>query len=136
MGGAYSKARTPGCAYNFSVRRDHILHLVVVKVVACLAWWCRGKTFITKYVISDDIDDIQNPIETSDILLSCTWVCMHLDGSTFSESLPERTCHFEPPEHVPRTSARAQTCVRDPGGLPACHGAESTRKDRRLEGKK
>ena len=43
---------------------------------------------------------------------------------------------FEPPEHVPRTSARAQTCVRDPGGLPACHGAESTRKDARSEEKK
>ena len=54
---------------------------------------------------------------------------MGLDGSTCSESLPERTCHFEPPEHVPRTSARAQSCVRGPGGLPACHGAKSTRKD-------
>ena len=35
---------------------------------------------------------------------------MHLDGFTCSESLPKRTRHFEPPEHVPRTSARAQTC--------------------------
>ena len=61
---------------------------------------------------------------------------MGLDGSTCSDSLPERTCHFEPPEHVPRTSARAQTCVRGPGGLPACHGAESTRKDPRPEEKK
>ena len=61
---------------------------------------------------------------------------MSLDGSTCSESLPERTCHFEPPEHVPRTSTRAQTCVRGPGGLPACHGAESTRKDPRPEKKK
>ena len=53
-----------------------------------------------------------------------------------SECLPERTCDFEPPEHVPRTSARAQTCVRGPGGLPACHGAESTRKDPQPEEKK
>ena len=66
----------------------------------------------------------------------CTWVRVHLDGSTRSESLPERTFHFEPPEHVPRTSARAQTCVRGPGGLPAFHGAESTRKDPRPEEKK
>ena len=44
--------------------------------------------------------------------------------------------HFEPPEHVPQTPARAQTCVRGPGGLPACHGAESTRKDPRPEQKK
>ena len=56
---------------------------------------------------------------------------MHLDCSTCSESLPERTCYFETPEHVPRTSARAQTCVRGPAGLPACHGAESTGKDSR-----
>ena len=54
---------------------------------------------------------------------------MDLDGSTCSECLLECTCHFEPPEHVPRPSARAPTCVRGPGGLPACHGAESTRKD-------
>ena len=58
---------------------------------------------------------------------------MGLDGSTCSDSLPERTCHFEPPEHVPRTSARTQTCVRGPGGLPACHGVESTGKDPRPE---
>ena len=60
---------------------------------------------------------------------------MHLDGFTCSESLPKRTRHFEPPEHVPRTSARAQTCVRGPGGLLACHGAVSTRKDPRPEEK-
>ena len=64
------------------------------------------------------------------------WVCMGLDGSTCSESLPERTCHFQPPEHVPLTSAGAQTCVLGPGGLPVCHGAESTRKDPRPEEKK
>ena len=75
-------------------------------------------------------------IEPSDIILTCTGVCMDLDGSTCSESLPERTCHFEPPEHVPRTSARAQTCVWGPGGLPVCHGAECTRKDPRPEEKK
>ena len=61
---------------------------------------------------------------------------VHLDGSTCSESLSERTCHFEPPEHVLRSSARTQTCVRGPGGLPACHAAESTRKDPRPEEKK
>ena len=66
----------------------------------------------------------------------CTWVCMGLDGSTCLESLSERTCHFEPPEHVPRTSARAQTCARGPGGLPACHGAEGTRNDPLPEEKK
>ena len=31
---------------------------------------------------------------------------MHLDGSTCSESLPYQTCHFETPEHVPRTTAQ------------------------------
>ena len=69
----------------------------------------------------------------SDILFTCAWVCMHLDGSTCSECLPERTCHFQPPEHVPRTSAGAQTCVLGPGGLTVCHGAESTRNDPRPE---
>ena len=41
---------------------------------------------------------------------------MGLDGSTCSESLPVGTC--QPTEHVPRTSARAQTYAvvsgRDP----------------------
>ena len=66
----------------------------------------------------------------------CTWVCMGRDGPKCSECLPAQTCHFEPQEHVPRTSARTQTCVWDPGGLPVCHGAESTRKDPRPEEKK
>ena len=64
------------------------------------------------------------------------WVCMDLDGSTCSECLPERTCHFQPPEHVPRTSTGAQTCVWGPCGIPVCHGAESTTKDPRPEEKK
>ena len=68
--------------------------------------------------------------------LTCTWLCMRLDGSTYSECLPERTGGSEPSEHVPRTSGKVQTCVRDPGGLPACHGAESTRKDPRPKAKK
>ena len=57
-------------------------------------------------VRSDDIDDIQDPRyrmrrrtffqPVNNVV--CTWVCMGLDGSTCSECLPERTCHFEPPE--------------------------------------
>ena len=58
------------------------------------------------------------------------------DGSTHSECLPGQTCHFDPPEHVSRTSARAQTWVRGPDGLPACHGAESTSTDQRPKEKK
>ena len=46
------------------------------------------------------------------------------------------TCHFEPPEHMPRTSARVQTCALYPGVLSAFYGAESTRKDPRPEEKK
>ena len=41
--------------------------------------------------------------------------------------------HFEPHEHVPRTSARAPWCT---GGVPECPGAGSTRKDPRPEEKK
>ena len=73
--------------------------------------------------------------ELLDVVLTCTWVFMRVDGSTCSESLPERTCHFEPPEHLPRTSTRAQAFVRGPGGLPSRHWAESTRKDPRPEEK-
>ena len=61
---------------------------------------------------------------------------MGLDGPTCSESLPVGTCDFEPPEYVPWTSARVKLAPRCPGGLPACHGAESTRKDPRPEEKK
>ena len=61
---------------------------------------------------------------------------MGLDGSTCSECLPKRTCHFQPPEHVPRTSVGAQTCVWGPCGLPVCYGAKNTRKDPRPEEKK
>ena len=68
-----------------------------------------GKNFsLTKKVLSGDIDDIPIPKishETSDVVLTCTWVCRGLDGSTCSESLPERTWDFQPPEHV-RLNAR------------------------------
>ena len=43
--------------------------------------------------------------------LTCAWVSMGLNGSTCSECLPVVTCKFEPPEHVPRTTARAHTCA-------------------------
>ena len=43
---------------------------------------------------------------------------MGLDASTCSECLSEGTCHFEPPERVPRTSARAQTCALVSGRAP------------------
>ena len=46
----------------------------------------------------------------SDILLTCTWACVGLDGSACSECFLERTCHFQPPEHVPRTSAGPRFC--------------------------
>ena len=36
---------------------------------------------------------------------------MGLDGSTCSECLLVVTCDFEPPEHVPRISARARNCA-------------------------
>ena len=32
--------------------------------------------------------------------LTCTWVCIDLDGSTCSECLSVVTCDFEPPEHA------------------------------------
>ena len=37
------------------------------------------------------------------------WVSMGLDGCTCSECLPVVTCDSEPPEHMPRTSARPHT---------------------------
>ena len=58
--------------------------------------------------------------------------CMGLGGSACSECVPELTCHFRPPEHVPRVSAGPRT----PGGIPVCQGAESTRKDPRPREKK
>ena len=53
-----------------------------------------------------------------------------------SEYLPVGTCDFEPPERVPWISARPKLAPWCPGGLPACHGAENTRKDPRPEEKK
>ena len=58
--------------------------------------------------VSSILNDMRDP---SDIFLTCTWICMGLDGSTCSECLPVVTCDLEPPEYVPRTSARAQPCA-------------------------
>ena len=61
---------------------------------------------------------------------------MGLDGSTFSECLPDRTCLFQPPEHVPRTSDRAQPCIWGPGGLPVWHRAERPEEGKMPKGEK
>ena len=39
--------------------------------------------------------------------------------------------HFERPQHMPRSSAGAQTCVAITYGPPACPASRSARKDRR-----
>ena len=81
-----------------------------------LARWRRGKTDkpFLHHVMSDNNSDVQNPTylvshEPPNTFGTGIWVCMGLDCSTCSECLPVDTCDFEPPEHVPRNSARAQT---------------------------
>ena len=49
--------------------------------------------------------------EPSDIILTCKWVCKVLNGPACSECFPVGACDFEPPQHVPRTSARAHICA-------------------------
>ena len=71
--------------------------------------------------MSDDIDDIQDPryhMSRRTFFLTCTWVCFGMVGSTCSECLPVVTCDFEPPEHVPRISARAHICAVVLGRAP------------------
>ena len=59
---------------------------------------------------------------------------LHWPGWLYVLGIPPRAdMPLWPPEYVPRTSARAQTYVRGPDGLPACDGAESTRNDPRPE---
>ena len=114
------------------------IHLIVLDVVVCLTVGVRESLFHHQGM-SDDIDDIQDTnyhMSRRTFLekkLACAWVCRGLDGFTCLERLPERTCDFERPEHVPRTSARAQTFTRVPCGVPECHGAEKTRKRPQLE---
>ena len=45
------------------------------------------------------------------LFLSCTWVCMGLDGSTCSELFPVGTCHFEPPEQPCAVMSGRAPCV-------------------------
>ena len=110
-----SQVKMPCHRAVMCVKRDHILHLIVLKVVACLACWCLWKPFPSQNNVWRHWWHSRSQIwhGPSDILLTCTWVCRGLDGpsSTCSECLPEGTCDFEPPEHVPRTSAGAHTCA-------------------------
>ena len=48
---------------------------------------------------------------------------------------PSGLATLNPPEHVPRTSTMAQTGVRGPGGLPACHGADREHEERLAAGR-
>ena len=70
------------------------------------------------------------------------WVCMGLDGCMCSEYLPERTCHFQPPEHVARIlrpGPKLAYGVR-PGSLcamePRARGKTRGRKRKMPKGKK
>ena len=49
--------------------------------------------------------------------------------TTACNSPPRGDVRLLPPENVARTSARAQTCVRGPRELSACHGVRSTKND-------
>ena len=87
------------------------IYLTVYQVVACLACWCRGKLFHHQ-VMSDDIDDIQDPRY---YISRRTFFYPVLGFARAWMALRARnvlgTGDFEPPEHVPRTSARAHTCA-------------------------
>ena len=96
---------------RLSFRGHGDFYLIVLKAVACLASWCRENTFPSPSNVwwHRRHSRSQRSHGPSDIFYNCTWVCMGLDGSTRSECLPVVTCDFEPPEHVPRTSARVHT---------------------------
>ena len=89
--------------------------------------------------MSGDIDDIQDHryrMRRRTVFLTQAKMYNGYYVSGFAWAWMTLTCSESFPEHVPRTSARAQTCARGPGGLAACHGAESTRIDPRPEEKK
>ena len=89
--------------------------------------------------MSGDIDDIQDHryrMRRRTVFLTQAKMYNGYYVSGFAWAWMTLTCSESFPEHVPRTSARAQTCARGPGGLAACHGAESTRIDPRREEKK
>ena len=106
-----------------------------------------GKLFsITRYVMSDDIDDIRDsryhmrrrtffqPVHN----LLCTQVCMGLDDSTCSECLLEWASQLDPPEHVPRPGPKLAYGVRA-GSLcatePRARGKTRGRKRKNAEGR-
>ena len=102
------------------------LYLIVPNVVACLAGWCRGNTFPSPSIMSDDVDDIQDPIYHMNRWIFCwpvrglTWAWMALrawnDSPWGRATLNlQTTCHGFQPEPTP-----APWCS---GGLPPCHGA-------------
>ena len=68
-------------------------------------------------IMSGNIDDSQDHIDIAwavghffnpQVKIYHRYYVRGFAGSTCSKSFPEGTCHFQPPEHVPRTSARAQ----------------------------
>ena len=121
------------------------MYLIVLKVVAYLASCCRrnraGEIRFHHQVMSDDVDDIQSPRYRMGrrtflnlyLVRGFAWAWMALRARSASRWLlaalnPQRTCHGPRPG-----STLAPWCS---GGLPACPGAEGTRKDPRPEDKK
>ena len=81
-----------------------------------------GKIPFHHQEMSDDIDDIQDPryhMSRRTFLKTGTWVFMGLGGfRMFMECRLVVTCNFDPLEHVPQTSVRAQNCALVSGRAP------------------
>ena len=115
------------------------IYLIVLKVVACLACWCRGKTFPSprKYCLTT-LMTFKIPNITWHVGQSFN-LCVDLQRPGWLYALgipPWADVRLWTPRARATDLGQTQTCVRGPGGLPACHGAESTRKEPRPEEKK
>ena len=119
--------------------RSWRLYLIILKVVACLASWRRGYMHFHHQLMSDNIDDIQDPrYHMSRRTFFNLNVGLHEPGWLYVLGMPlgellaalnlQSTCHG------PRPGPTLAPWYS--GGLPACPGAESTRKDQRSEEKK
>ena len=72
----------------------------------------------------------------SSIVFGFAWAWLALAGRKAIPWLFTGFCDFEPPEHVPRTSAEAHTCTQCSRGPPACPVTETKRKGPRAEEQK
>ena len=133
-----SQVERPNHRVVIRVRRDLScpsevmkIYLTVLKMEACLAYWCRGKPFQSPRIVWRHWWHLRSQISHYSRLtffqpvrgFSGAWMALRARNAS------QANLRLWTPKARATDLNQGPNCARGSGGLPAVHGAESTRKD-------